>query len=117
MPLISYGPHADYYRSFNPFTLNVLLLAFKAIAFNAGEMNETVWLGITTAVRFALGNADEKSCLQRHRRGDCICRNDRAMALLRGLKAHFQQPDDKILCCNRYLHINADRVIRFYFSL
>lgn len=37
-------------------------------------------------------------------------------ALLRGLAAHFQQPDDKILQCNRYSRINADRVIHFNFS-
>lgn len=43
----SYGPRTNFYRNFNPFTLNVLLPAFKAIAFNAREMNETERLRIT----------------------------------------------------------------------
>lgn len=57
----SYGPCTNHYRNFNPFTLNVLLLAFKAIAFNAREMNETERLRITHYPSISLSNADEKS--------------------------------------------------------
>jgi len=113
MPLISYGPRANYYRNFNPFTLNVLLLAFKAIAFNAREMNETVRLGITTVDRVFRSRQCRWKVLSA--KAPAIASATTTYVITR-VVVHFQQPDSKILYYNHYSRINANRVIYFYFS-